>query len=56
MPGNSSLSGNSPGFSLVAPGGTMKLKSSDATSAPVFYALISMLYCGAPVTFVLVTT
>src|SRR5215831_5592646 len=52
MPGNSSLSGRSPGFSLVAPVGTVKPKSSDATSAPVFHARTSMLYCGKPVTFV----
>src|SRR6266478_4002003 len=55
-PGISSRSGIWPGINFWALGGISSLKASEATSAPVFHALISSVYCGHPVTFLLVMT
>src|SRR5580700_3506522 len=56
MPGMSSRSGICPGVNFRAPGGISGLKASEATSPPAFHALISRVYSGDPLTFLLVIT
>ena len=56
MPDSSSNWGTSPGSRFCAPAGISALKLVDATSAPVFHDLTSMVYCGDPFIFVLVMT
>ena len=54
MAGSSSKLVSSPGFCFLAPEGICGAKLSGATSVPVFHDLTSMVYCGVPLTFVLV--
>ena len=54
MWGISSRSGIWPGINCLAPTGISNLKLSEATSVPAFHPQISMVYCGHPVTFLLV--
>jgi len=55
-PGTSSRSGTWSAANFLASAGTSNLKPSDATSLPTFHAVISRVYCGHPVTFLLVMT
>src|SRR5262249_26797978 len=54
--GSSSKLGISFVATFLASVGALNLKLSEATSAPVFHALKSMLYSGHPATFLLVMT
>lgn len=54
--GNSSTSETSSGLTSFAPCGIAKVKSSDATSLPVFQSQTSTVYCGDPLILVLVMT
>jgi hypothetical protein len=56
MLGMSSKSGICPGVNFRAPGGMSSLKASGATSPAAFHALTSRVYCGDPLTFLLVMT